>query len=463
MRTPEFQLIDKLEELKSKIKKSAPVTGISIIEYKENLFSALNTKLSEVDSTDADNTKKAVYFIKDALTLTLALANTLIAQTNSAVTGAVTPEADSSDSDIDNGEGLETLVHSLCSAHPQKEEIAEMVMATFVGILKDYRETIEKTCALYNLDMPIDNTRVIADLSDGFADLDGKITLFRLAEMRYMLDKMLNATIAELQELHPIRSLPYMRHMQLTDAVVDQMQVSKQELTERLSHRIKKAQDTLRSIIADKSYPDTTETVGDIITRQTQLLSEIGAGVAALGTLQSQLQAAMRSERTLDTITIVRSFQVSTQTTKQKIEQFSALETTRMRIGFQFDGTDVEAMTLSAASSGRSTQDLGICSREESRFGVMRKIIREMTADMNQYQSLAGESTSDYGLERDIRKLNDEIQPFSQMMSSMRNSAALHGHSQAFIAGVEAFSACLAGREIAAAPTRRQNEGCAQQ
>ena len=101
MRAPELQLIDRLEKLKNELKEPTPVIAISLSEYQRNLFPTLKDKISEADTTDADNTKKSLDLIKDAFTITLNLVNALIARANSVPALSVAPVMDSSDSDAE--------------------------------------------------------------------------------------------------------------------------------------------------------------------------------------------------------------------------------------------------------------------------------------------------------------------------------------------------------------------------
>ncbi|OGT44119.1 MAG: hypothetical protein A3F13_09955 [Gammaproteobacteria bacterium RIFCSPHIGHO2_12_FULL_40_19] len=436
MRAPELQLIDRLEEIKcSFAKKVSPANQISLspAEYKKNLLSNLLSRIASKRLNSGDESAQQDITLAQlaqlALETTDRLVDLLIEKSEQAQ--SVTPEK------------LEAIVTSLCDGQPKKSGLANLVMMTFVDLLKDYRESIAQMCGQYNLTLPQDGTDTVVDFSDPHYDVDGKVTVFRLQEMKYILDLMLNQSVEALSQLHPVKDLPYVRHITMTNEIAERIISSQHQLTDSFVSHIENTQQKLRELMVAHRYCDTVTDIKAIIETEAELLADLEEKIAALALIRAELKVAgstLREQLQTEGLNalVLYDFVHATQLVQEQFAIYQKMEESRMRAAIEMKGGDVSLLS-SVASSGMPS-DFGVRSRDASRFCAIEQIVCQLTDQLHCTQLSAGKSKSDFDLRDFVRELKERSNSFDSTMASFENIAKMKRCLDQFKAQIEAFT-----------------------
>lgn len=387
MRSPEWKLIDKLEEIKKQLAVKQPHQGLSLspADAQKNLFSLAQT-MAENESTVASPA-----LMQEGIQITLSLVRALMVK---AEKKQYIPQDD-----------IETLVDSFCKEHPSKEIISILVYTIFFGLLRNYREFIEQFCGYHGLVMPADKSHIVMVFRDEIINLEEKVTLFRLKEMKYALKQSL-APFEDLAKLHPIRDLPYLRHLKIKGSVVKQIIQAKAELLPRLTAAIEAMQHKLRSIILEKGYREKFTAPADLIEQQNLLLISLEKDIEVISFFKKQLKSSGDPAKENE----IEKSKTAHAAAYIKIALYPLLNDDILRLNFELSGTDLELLSQYVPTERIS--DLGARSKSASRLGVIEKLVEELSSQMKIIQLSAGESYSDMGLSKFVRYLNEEANPF---------------------------------------------------
>lgn len=412
LRSPEHQLLDFLEKTKEALKHRAPVMP-SLMEYNKTLLDNVSALFSARDDASAKNAKEGLGVFKTALQLTFNLCESLINRDMRASTAAprvrdLDFETSSADSNFPmNEDALDALIKSLCQDYPNKDEMEHIVSCIFVGITKNYKEKIEATCRHYKLNLPVDSTPVVLniDMSAISETCSIKLTAAHVQEIKYMLEILLNSNLEQLESLHPILNAPFMRRVQIPEAVVSEILKSLQDLSEKIGSRIKETQEELLQLITKNKYPqEMQETQSIYFALERQCLDMAARNLEDIRNIRSQLttaSGAALSESLSRMQEIARQFSSNIQ---KKIET----QQLRDKVNYEFLGARDDIFAL-VRSTGQSPEALGMKTNRESRFGVMEEIIDRLIKDIEILQVSAMKDKCDFELRKHLSTLKEQI------------------------------------------------------
>lgn len=211
--------------------------------------------------------------------------------------------------------------------------------------------------------------------------------------------------------------------------IINRIQLSKQELPENLTRRIKQTQDELRSLISNNKYPELIQTIDSRISQETQLLLDIESGINLISALRSQFQPTIANSR------ITQEYLFAHLEVSQKKEAFLEHAQESMRILLEFFGTNRQKTDLG------SVEGLRMRSIEESRFGIIDKILNQLISEMNRLQVAAGESVSNFDLKIYVHEeLREKLYPFETGLISVENHLKLRALLQKLATEEAAFN-----------------------
>lgn len=267
-----LEVINRLEELKAEVNdeiKPEPEAQLWV-EARRLLFSTLNERILQVNTTDLDKVKELTDLINEGLISTLSFMEKLISYRTTQ--DKMLTEAD-----------IESFLNSLyCAEQFLKKRTVKQI---FDFSLEDNFETIAVLKLRYRFNvLNNDHTQIVLHSDDW-----GKVTVFQLQEMQYFLEMMLK-TEEELSASHPIRTLPYARHMQISDEILDTPQLLKQQSANRLIACIETAQADLRYISSASYCAETSEKLKKIVAQQTEYFETIKKNVDILVSLSQTIQ-----------------------------------------------------------------------------------------------------------------------------------------------------------------------------
>lgn len=420
LRSPEHQLLDFLEKTKEALKRRAPAMP-SFMEYNKTLLDNVSAIFSASDDAATKNAKEGLSVFKTALQITFNLCDSLINRATRESIPAPRVSNSESDSEMSSSESnvdvseffamnefaLSALIKTLCQDYRNKDEMEHIVSCIFVGIAKNYKEKIEATCRHYKLNLPVDSTPVVLniDMSAISETCSIKLTAAHVQETKYMLEILLNSNLEQLESLHPILNAPFMRCVQIPEAVVSEILKASQELSEKIGSRIKETQEELLQLITKNQYPqEMQETRSISFALERQCLDMAARNLEDIRNIRSQLTTASGA-----------TLRESLSRMQEIAQQFSSniqkkIETQQLRdkVNYEFLGARDDIFAL-ARSTGQSPEALGMKTTRESRFGVMEEIIDRLIKDVEILQASAMEDKCDFELRQHLSKLKEQI------------------------------------------------------
>ena len=415
MRSPELQLIEKLEEIKKTITENKFPINSSIIpaEHKKAIFPFIYIKA--VDHEQDEELRNAIALIHEGIQMTLTLTQKLIEKAKKA-------------EQVSN-EDMEALIISIAESHTQKEAILQIMLQTFHSFLIQYREIIEELCAHYDLVLPEDQSFIVIDCSDTDYDEDAKISLYRLQEMEYTLNQFLTP-IEAIEKLHPVKDLPYLRHIQIKDSLANQIERSQAQLFARLTAAMDAAQLKLRTIISANQYTDTMTTTVDFVEQQKKLLVKFEEEVQAITLLINQLQTTSTDHNEQQTVkknneNVLQELNLKFAQANTRREQYIEIVRSELKLQFELSMGGVEAMPNGYSEAPNSSQQwfshLGTRDRDKSRFGMIEKLVDELSHEMQRIAVSAGVAFYRHGLTDFVSALEKESRPDNATIMGFEN------------------------------------------